>query len=217
MQKLLIADDHILVRLGVELLAKEVLGFNCIIDSVSNGKEIEKKLLSSKYDMLITDLNMPDTDGLELVALALRLQPELKILVVSVNPELVFASRYLRAGVYGYVQKGGSYDELKTAMYEISNGRRFVTSGQSQMFTNAFLTGQPSNPFDNLSTREFEVTLLLLKGYGILEISNALGINHSTVSTYRVRVFEKLQVKNIIDLSKLAMRYEIANDAEASH
>lgn len=212
MHKILVADDHILVRLGLEVLTKEILGFNSTVDSASNGKEVEQKLLLSEYDMLITDLSMPDTDGLELVALALRLRPNLKILVVSVNPESVFAHRYLRAGVYGYVQKGGSYDDVKKAIHEISNGRRFVTTSQSQIFTNAFLRGQSVNPFDNLSTREFEVTILLLKGHGILEIGNLLEITNSTVSTYRARVFEKLQVKNIIDLNKLASRYQIISD-----
>lgn len=211
-KKILIADDHILVRLGIEVLVKEVLGFNCVVDAASNAKEVEHCLLVTQYDMLITDLSMPDTDGQELITTALRIQPQLKILVVSVNPETVFAHRYLKAGVYGYIQKGSSYDDLKKAIHEISSGRRFVTISQSQIFTNAFITGQPSNPFDSLSAREFEVALLLLKGYGILEIGNTLSINGSTVSTYRARVFEKLEVKNIIDLNKLASRYQIMTD-----
>ncbi|WP_254561109.1 response regulator [Dyadobacter diqingensis] len=212
MHKILIADDHILVRLGMELVVKEVLGSSVMVDFASDGRELYEKLASKEYDILISDLNMPGMEGLGMVANALKIQDKLRILLVSVNPETIFAHRYLKAGAFGYIQKGNSDEELKRAIYDISIGRRYVTSGQAEQFTNAFLNDIPSNPFDTLSAREFEVALLLLKGNGVLEVSTALSINSSTASTYRGRVFEKLAIKNVIELSQLARRYRVVGD-----
>ncbi|MDQ6480631.1 response regulator [Dyadobacter sp. LHD-138] len=212
MNKILIADDHVLVRLGMELLVKEVLGSACAIDFASDGSELSEKLEKNEYQILISDLNMPGITGLEMVANALKLQNTLRILLVSVNPELMFAHRYLKAGVFGYIQKGNSHEELKKAIYEISMGRRYLTNSQTRQFTNAFLNDFPSNPFDILSARELEVALLLLKGNGALEVSTTLSINPSTASTYRGRIFDKLGIKNIIELSQLARQYHFLGD-----
>jgi len=212
MHHILIADDHILVRTGLELLVREILGGNCNVDFASDGKEVISKLSMKRYDMLITDVSMPDTDALELVTSSLAIQPLLKILVVSVKSEEIFAQRFLKNGAMGYIQKGDSDGELKRAIYEISIGRKFITENQARQFTTAFLSGIPSNPFEKLSGREFEVALLLLKGYGALEVSNALSINISTASTYRGRVFEKLNVKNLIELNNLARVYQFVVD-----
>lgn len=212
MPKILVADDHILVRTGMKLLIREILGVNSNIDFASDGKEVINRLSEQHFDILITDVNMPDTDGLELVASSLVIQPKLRILVVSINNDEIFAQRFLKIGAFGYIQKGNSDDDLKRAIYEISLGRRFITVNQAQQFTNAFLNGTTSNPFDKLSGREFEVALLLLKGNGVLEIANALSINISTASTYKGRVFEKLEIKNLIELTNLARRYQVVVD-----
>lgn len=175
-----------------------------------------KQLKLVTYDILISDISMPDTDGLEMITSALALQPGLKILIVSVYSESIFAHSYLRAGAFGYVQKGESNEDLKKAIINLSQGKRFVTGLQTEIFANAFLSDRSVNPFDSHSGREFEVTLFLLKGYGVLEISNALGISNSTVSTYRIRVFGKLGIKNIMGLSKLASLHQIVIDYSIS-
>lgn len=212
MPNILIADDHILVRTGLKILVHEILGANVHVNFASDGKEAMNRLTTQRYDIFITDVNMPETDGLELVASALVIHPELKILVVSVNSDEIFAQRFLKIGAFGYIQKGDCDNELKRAIYDISIGRRFITVNQAQQFTNAFLNGTPSNPFEKLSGREFEVALLLLKGHGVLEVSNTLAINISTASTYRGRVFEKLNIKNLVELTNLARRYQVVVD-----
>lgn len=214
MPHILVADDHVLVRMAIKLLIDEVLGSSWVVHFSSDGTEVKKKLSEQKLDMLITDVNMPNTDGLELVSFALSQQPTLRILVVSVNSDDVFAQRFLKVGALGYIEKTNSDEELKRAIYDISQGKRFITAKQAQQFTNSFLTGASSNPFDKLSPREFEVMLLLLKGYGVLEISNALAINISTASTYRGRVFEKLEIRTVIDLHNLARRHQVVTDSD---
>lgn len=208
-RKVLIADDHILVRLGIEIIVREILGINCQISLVSDCKELLTKLESDIYDILISDVNMPYNEAIEIMPAVMARQPSLKVLIVSVNPEQIFAHRFLKAGAFGYIQKGNSDEELRKAIFEISNGRRYITFNQVQQFTNAFLGDGHSNPFDALSGREFEVAVLILKGMGILEIGSALSINNSTASTYRGRIFEKLAVKNVIELSNLARAYKV--------
>lgn len=207
----LIADDHILVRLGIEIIVREVLGANCIVNVASDAKELEEKLLSTAYDMLITDVNMPYNEGFEIMSLALAIRPNLKILIVSVDPEAIFAHRFLRLGAYGYVQKSNSDEELRKAIQEVGKGIRYVTLSQTQQFTNAFLGNEPENPFNSLSVRELEVAMLIVKGFGVLEIGSALSIKNSTASTYKGRVFEKLAVKNSVELSNLARRCKVGN------
>jgi two-component system invasion response regulator UvrY len=207
----LVADDHILVRLGIEIIVRDVLGVNCIVHLASDAKEVQEKLQSTDYDILITDVNMPYNEGFEIMSLALAIRPNLKILIVSVDPEIIFAHRFLRLGAYGYVQKSNSDEELRKAIREIGRGRRYVTISQTQQFTNAFLGNEPENPFNLLSAREFEVAMLIVKGLGVLEIGSVLSIKNSTASTYKGRVFEKLAVKNSVELSNLARRCMVGN------
>lgn len=166
------------------------------------------------YDMLILDLNMPSSDGLELITQSIAIQPDLKILVVTVNQESVYGPRCFNAGALGFLRKTHPDHVVKEAILKISKGKRFISEDLSEIFTNSFLKEKPSNPFDSLSTREFEVATLLLKGYGAIEVANALSINTSTASSYRGRIFSKLGIKTFIELVRLARQFQIVNDLE---
>ncbi len=209
MKSILIADDHVLVRKGLAMLVKDVFFSNCKIDFADNGEEVLSKLKTGTIDMLITDINMPDTNSLEMVSQAIALVPKLRILIVSVNPENVFGPRFLKAGAHGYICKTASDEETTEAIRSVGSGKRYITDELSRHFAEIFLNGSPDNPFDALSRREFEVTTLLLKGYGALEIANTLSINHSTASSYKFRVFEKLGIKNVLELDRLAKQFHI--------
>ncbi|QHV97578.1 response regulator [Spirosoma endbachense] len=211
---ILIADDHQLVRKGLQLVVKEVLGFNTQVQFAANGAQVIKKLRTTKFDMLLTDLNMPETDELGLIVDALSVSPELKILIITVKPDKVFATRFFRAGVMGYVNKSEPDEILSEAIRVISGGKRYVSQLQVEMFTNAVINNAVDSPFDKLSNREFEVTMLLLKGFGAMEVANALAISASTASTFRCRIFEKLEVKNIIELNQLAQQHQVLADFE---
>ena len=209
MTKLLIADDHELVRKGLEIIVSREFGPECRIEFAKDGKEVTEKLKNSAYDMLITDLNMPNTDGLSLISNALSIRAELKILIVTVNPDNIFASRYLQAGAYGFINKNEPNSVIVDALWTIYKGKRYLTIKQTELFMHTFLHGSSSNPFDSLSKREFEVTILLLKGLGAIEVANVLSINTSTASSYRGRVFAKLGIKNILELNRLANQFHL--------
>lgn len=213
MSRVLIADDHFPVRIGLQLLVIGVLGAITTVDFASDGREVMEKVGEFHYDILITDVNMPETDCMQMIEAVLQKQPQIKILVVSVNPETIFALRFIRAGVYGYIYKGDSDSELKKAIYSISLGKKYLTKSQHSLIVDGYPDNKViDNPFTQLSEREFEVAILLLKGNGAIEIAKLLSLSPSTASTYKGRIFEKLQVSNLMDLNVLARRYQIVND-----
>jgi two-component system invasion response regulator UvrY len=210
--KVLIAEDHILVRKGLEVIVGDVLGSHCIISFTTEGKQTIEKLSKMFYDILIMDTNMPNTDGLDLVSKALNVRPDLKILVFTNNQETLFARRYLSAGVFGLINKRQSEDVIREAIHKISNGRRFISENLAMSFAYSHNKKAVDNPFDSLSNREFEVTNLLLKGFGAIEIANVLSINTSTASSYRARVFTKLKISNFMELIKLSRQFGILEE-----
>lgn len=208
----LIADDHQLVRKGLQMVVREVLGFHTHIDFAGTGKEVVEKLNNGEFTMLLTDLNMPDTDEFGIVSQARTLWPKLRIIVITVKPDRVFAARFFKEGVMAYVNKTESDAVLSEAIATVARGKRYISRAQAELFASALIENQADNPFDKLSRREFEVVLLLLKGYGAIEVANALSISPSTASSFRGRIFEKLSIKNLLELNHLAQLHQIAPD-----
>ncbi|WP_353718812.1 response regulator transcription factor [Dyadobacter sp. 676] len=211
-QKVLIADDHSIVRYGLRLLVQEVTGTNGAIDFARDGLEIRKLLQTNRYDFLILDINMPHSDGLTLVTEIISRSPEIRILVLSVNPEKAHAKRYLEAGAYGYVEKGESDEELRKAIVHIAGGQRYMSQAQMQLFSNMLFGKKYQNPFDQLSPREFAAAMLFLKGHGLAEVAETMHISVSTASTHKSRIFHKLAVENLLDLQKLAKLHSVLED-----
>ena len=209
MPDILIADDHLTVRLGIRALVEDVLG-KCQIEFAADGTTLFGKLRKKNYDMLITDLNMPEVNTMELVPRVLGIRSDIRILVLSVNPEHIFARRILAAGAYGYLQKDASDDEMNDAISAIYSGRRYLSPGQIDGISN-LLSEKAKNPFNGLTAREMEVAVLLLKGNGLQEIAVALNISPSTASTLKTRVFERLDVLNIVALMNLARFYGLGD------
>lgn len=213
MPDILIADDHLTVRLGIRALVEEVLG-KCQIDFAADGTTLFGKLRKKDYDMLITDLNMPEVNTMELVPRVLGIRASIRILVLSVNPEHIFARRVLAAGAYGYLQKDASDAEMNNAISTIYSGRRYMTPGQIDGIS-SLLAEKGENPFNELTAREMEVAVLLLKGNGLQEIAVSLHISPSTASTLKTRVFEKLDVLNIVALMNLARFHGLGDGFQA--
>ncbi|QES88140.1 response regulator [Rhizosphaericola mali] len=202
---ILIADDHFPVRIGLDILVNEILQSNPNIEFASNGYEILTKMENQNFDLLITDINMPMTDGFELIKQIVDKYPQTKILVVSVNPAEIFAPRLREIGICDYISKSESDEELKKAILNIVSG---VSSNADKIET----TEMEENLFIQLSSREFEVMIYLLKGLGNLEICNKLNITKTTASTYKNRIFSKLNVTSLMELSHLARKYHIVDD-----
>jgi two-component system invasion response regulator UvrY len=201
MHQILIVDDHSIVCTGLEVLISQYL--EAETDTASDGKTALKKIKEKHYDLLILDINMPDTDCGKLISTIQSLKPELGILIFSMNEEALFAAHYLKLGAKGFLSKNSVDEDIIYAIKQILKGKKFVSAELVESIEkNRNITN--TNPFHTLSERELTVTHQLLKGKNVLEISEIMNLHTSTVGTYRARIFEKLRVKNLVDLAELA-------------
>ncbi|WP_028788974.1 response regulator [Terrimonas ferruginea] len=203
--KILIADDHVVVRLGLEMLIRNNSQLSIQIEHATSGDIAFSFLKQQEFDMLIMDMNMPGLNGLALLEKAIKLQPLLKILVLSVNPQEYFAPKCHQLGAYGFISKNSGDEELKKAILSIMNGHPYFPGYIRQ--TDGNNTPAGNDMLKQLSTRELDVTMLLLQGKGTLEIAAALTISPSTASTFKGRIFKKLRITSLLELDGLARRH----------
>lgn len=202
----LIADDHGVVRQGVSLIVKELFS-NAKIFKASNFKETLTILKDTKVDLIILDINFPEGNSIAIITEILVLQPDVKILVFTAYDENFYALRYLEAGASGFLNKGCSENEMKNAILSMFSKGKYVTDNIKNKILDSYISKRPINPLEKLSVREVEVAKLLIKGYGNLEISELLQIKKTTVSTFKVRIFEKLEINNLPSLIELFSFY----------
>ncbi|MCF6133233.1 response regulator transcription factor [Flavobacterium wongokense] len=202
----LIADDHSVVRQGISLVVKELYP-NAIIHTAGSFKETLKVVAETKLDLLILDINFPDGNSINIIPEVKTLQPDIKILIFTAYDESIYAMRYLNAGVSGYLNKGCTEDEMKHAVKSMIATGKYVTQTIKDRILDSYISKTPINPLEKLSIREVEVARLLIKGYGNLEISELLQIKKTTVSTFKNRVFEKLEIDNLAALIELFQLY----------
>lgn len=202
MKRILIADDHSIVRIGTSMLIKEAITEEVIISEAATFEQALDLLKVNSFDLLLLDINIPGGDNLDMIN-AVRLRDNgVKILVFSSYDENIFAFRYIQAGAQGYIGKESGEDELKKAILHVLDGNIYLSDTMKeqrlkQMFNRK---GSSSKPLEDLSNRETEVMNLLIKGLSTTEIAEALHVRLNTISTYKARIFEKLEVNNIVEL-----------------
>jgi two-component system, NarL family, invasion response regulator UvrY len=201
--QILVIDDHQIVLTGIRYLLKSNL-LSAHVDGILSVDSISKKLISKEYDLIILDINMPGADTHSLIHLIKSMQEETKILIFSMNSEELFAKRYLKLGVNGYLMKQSGEHELINAINKILEGRRYISPNLLEALSEDAFTGRSANIFDNLSPREFEVMKHLVKGLGVKEIAAITNLHHSTISTHKAKIFEKTSTHNILELKEMA-------------
>ncbi len=208
MPNILIADDHTIVRYGATLIIKELLPGGQVSEAV-NFNQALKLLDSQSFDLLILDINIPGGNNLQMIDVIRLHQPNIKILIFSGYDEQLFALRYLQAGVDGYLVKNSPEDELKTAIRTVLNNEKYLSPTVKQHLLNGLTakSNMSRNPLHALSNRELEVMQLLIKGSSVADIGTVLSLQISTVSTYKARIFEKLEVGNVIELAEKVRLY----------
>ncbi|NHN26293.1 response regulator transcription factor [Flavobacterium jejuense] len=197
--KILIVDDHLVVKTGVSIILKSEID-NLDIQYTSTFSETLEKVKLFKYNLIVLDINIPGGKNVEMIAEIKTIVPEVKILMFSAHEEEFYALRYIHAGADGYLNKLSSEEKIVEAVKSIMSSGKFLTDALINQLNYSKLNNEPVNPFDKLSNRENEITNLLVRGEGNLEISNILGIQMSTVSTYKNRIFEKLKINNLVEL-----------------
>lgn len=209
MPKILLVDDHAIVRSGLKLLIEDFIA-HAAIDEACDGNSAFEKIKKNDYDLIIMDVNMPNTDSFGTVETILSIKPATKIIMFSMNAEEIYAKRFLKMGAMGYVRKDAPGDEIKKAITMALNGKKYISEELNEKLLNDLHSNNNSaNPFDKLSPRELEIMHRISQGESIAEISQILKLHTSTVGTYKSRIFEKLQCHNIIELSQLAKIHNI--------
>jgi len=208
MVNILLADDHVIIRSGLKLFILDYISHS-IVDEACDGDSAFEKIKSKDYSLIILDVNMPATDSFGLVSNIISLRPHANILMFSMNSEEVYAKKYLQLGVKGYLSKTAPEAEIKIAFDNVIQGKRYISPALSQALAEQSLSKRSDNPFEDLSPREFEIVLHLIRGESLADICHALTLQSSTVGTHKARIFEKLSCSNIIDINALAKVYNI--------
>jgi two-component system invasion response regulator UvrY len=207
MVRVLIADDHAVVRRGVaQILATDpdIL----IVDEVASGREALLAVQQNAYDVLVLDIAMPEGSGLEVLE-ALRQRPAAPhMLILSMYPEKQYALRAIRLGADGYLTKDSLPDELLVAIHEVAAGGKYISHALAEELA-VELSGDRARgaPHTELSTREYQVMCLIANGKGLAEIAAELKLSVSTVSTYRQRILKKLGAENTAGIIRYAIQH----------
>jgi len=206
MKNILIADDHSIVRLGASIVIKETLPTATILQAQTYD-EVYETLNNSSIDLLLLDINMPGGNNIKVIKDILTISPNIKILVFSSYEENLYALRYISAGAAGYLNKNTAMSELKNAIESIVARGKYMSDTVNELYVQKLTSSKASfngtNPLNQLSNREMDVAKHLIKGLGILDVANLMGLSSSTVSTYKSRIFEKLNANNIPDLIEM--------------
>ena len=189
----LIVDDHEIVRSGI----RNVLGVLYKPDNIFDAIDEESAMLvyvERAYDLVIMDVQLPKTDTIRLIEFMLMKNSETKLLMFSMTPEKIYASKFYNAGAMGFVSKSAGLDELTKAIDLVLNGRKYYSRSYTDQQSLYSKNHNFTNPFELLSSREMEVAMLLLKGSTIVTISDQLAINPSTVASHKAHIYQKLGV-----------------------
>lgn len=208
MIRLMIVDDHELLRLGLRQIFSEYHDVEVVAEA-GDGETAIRLCREVHPDVVILDVSLPGLSGFELTRRLKTNKPLLTILALSVHDSSPFPERMMEAGASGYLTKGCSVSELLQAVRTVARGGRHIGSAIAQKIILNSMDGQSSTPFDNLSAREMEVLVLLAEGNRLTEIADAMHLSPKTVATYKYRIFEKLETRNDVEVTRLAMRYGI--------
>jgi DNA-binding NarL/FixJ family response regulator len=203
--KILIADDHPVVRMGMKHILekdKDIL----VEDEASNGAEVLKKISKKDFDVILLDISMPGRDGLDILKQIKEQKPDLPVLVLSMYPEKQYAIRVLKTGASGYLTKKSAPYELITAIRKVSVGSKYISPSVAERLAFYVETDANKNPQETLSNREYQVMCMICSGKSTKEISEELCLSIQSISTYRFRILEKMNLKNNTELILFAVK-----------
>jgi two-component system invasion response regulator UvrY len=197
--KILIADDHELVRRGISKILIEEFPLSKIVETFS-GIEVEKKVRTEKWDLIIMDVSMPDKTGLEVLKQLRAESIKTPVLILSIHPENQYSLRVLKAGGDGYISKNCLHSDFINAVKIVLSGKKYMSNEMAQQLASRFDDDISKEKHELVSDRELQVMKLIASGKTLSEIAAELSLSITTVSTYRSRLLEKMNLKSNAEL-----------------
>ncbi len=210
MIRILIADDHTILREGLKRILDGVEDI-CVVAEAVDGHDTLNKVRTEKFDVLLLDLSMPGRSGVDLIHQIKAEFPKLPILILTMHEEEQYAVRAIRAGASGYLTKESAGTQLVSALRRIASGRPYISNAVAEQLALSAMPKQQQAQaqHSNLSDREFEVFLHLAKGKSITEIGELLHLSVKTVSTHKTRIMLKMGLNSLADLIQYAITHHL--------
>ena len=203
--KVLIADDHDIVRQGIKTIISDVSDIN-VVGEAESGDEVLKKIQELDFDVLIMDYDMPDRNGLDTLIELKTIKPQLPVIILSMFPEDHYGVRFLKAGASGYLGKSNVTQQLVEAIRRVVNGHKYISPNLADKLVSELYKDSERPLHENLTDREFQVFCFIASGKRLKAIAEELHLSINTVSTYRSRILEKMEMKNNSDLIHYAIK-----------
>lgn len=212
--RVMLVDDHDLIRYGLRRLLEDQNGIE-VVEEASSGEKALEKVRTAKPDVVLMDINMPGIGGYEATCRMSQTHPESKIIVLTVHSEGPLPKRILEAGAVGYLTKGCPVEEMVEAIQKVNAGKRYIAPTIAQQLALSMLPGEGSI-IDILSQRELQVLIMISRGMRTNKISEKLNLSPKTVSTYRKRLHDKLDVSNDVEMMHLAIKHGLLEEEESA-
>ena len=206
--RILITEDHAVVREGVKLILADHFK-KAVFGEARNATEALARVWKEKWDVVVLDITMPGRSGLEVLKEIKRSRPRLPVLILSMHPEDQFAVRLLKAGAAGYLTKESAGEELAGAIKKVVGGGRYISPSLAERMASYLTIDVRKAPHERLSDREFLILRMIGSGRQVSQIAKELSLSVSTVSTYRARILEKMDMKNNAELTHYALQKEL--------
>lgn len=208
--KVMLVDDHDLIRYGLRRLLEDQAGIE-VVEEANSGETALDKVRSTRPDVILMDINMPGIGGFEATSRLSKTHPECKVIVLTVHSEGPLPKRILEAGAVGYLTKGCPVEEMVEAIQKVNAGKRYIAPTIAQQLALSMLPGEESL-IDLLSQRELQVLIMISRGMRTNAISEQLSLSPKTISTYRKRLHEKLDVSNDVEMMHLAIKHGLLEE-----
>lgn len=202
--KILVADDHPIVRNGIKEIIQDISS-SYTIDEAEDAHEVAAKVIEYDYDLIILDISMPGGGGLNALKQVKQQNSNAKVLMLSIYDDEQYINRALKGGASGYLTKAVASDELELAIKKILNGEKYLSSEIASKMASLIYSDQSKAKHHLLSEREFQVFKMIVRGYKTSEVAEELNISAKTVSTYRIRIMDKMDMTKTSELIQYAL------------
>jgi two-component system invasion response regulator UvrY len=211
MINVMLVDDHDLVRTGIRRVLDDISDIRVVAEAGS-GEQAIVQARCNHPDVILMDVSMPGIGGLEATRRITLSYPDTKVIAVTIHEDNPFPTCLIDAGASGYITKGSDFGEIVNAIKTVHAGKQYFTKDIAEKLAFTFIKYRDQSPLDMISDREMEIMMMVAQGYKNIEISKMLCLSPKTTSTYRYRLFEKLDVDNDVELTRWAIRYGIVSE-----